>query len=420
MQAAEIVLVILYTMAFSFLIWKLSLFSTFYLPISWIVFLFILKIATGIIYGFMHRYLYEGGDTISYFNESKILLSALPDHPGHFLRLALWYTVKPPPADLASYESQMIYWNVVNSYFMVRLNALMNLASFNHYYVNVVIYSFLTLIGTLYLFKWLHDHVTPKKLILLFFLFIFPSVAFWSAGLHKDGLSIAALGLILFHFQKIVQEIKWKNIIAFIFGCWLLLMVRNYLLLLLIPCLTAYALAVRFPRNSVVIFSSTFFVFYFLILQLDKIFPPLNLLSRMTGQQQEFLIDRSSVTLPVQLLDGTFQSFFYAIPTALSNCLAHPSILKNNVLYHLPFAIDNLLLFLLLAIAFIFPVKKNLLTNGLLFCIFISLSIFLFAGSIVPNLGALVRYKMPGMLFLAVGLISRIDTSKIKWRLKMK
>ncbi|HUM46922.1 MAG TPA: hypothetical protein PLD84_08340, partial [Chitinophagales bacterium] len=55
-----------------------------------------------------------------------------------------------------------------------------------------------------------------------------------------------------------------------------------------------------------------------------------------------------------------------------------------------------------------------------LFCMFFAASVFIFTGTIVPNIGALVRYKMPGTLFLAVGLISRIDTSKIKWRLKMK
>lgn len=149
-------------------------------------------------YGLLHLQLYDGGDTISYFNESKILLSALPEHVVQFLRLTLWYTVKPPPPDLASYESQMIYWNVMSSYFMVRMNALMNLVSFNHYFVNVTIYNFLTLTGMLYLFRWLHDYVVREKYILIFVLFLFPSVAFWSSGIHKDGLSIAALGLILF------------------------------------------------------------------------------------------------------------------------------------------------------------------------------------------------------------------------------
>ncbi|MEO6166894.1 MAG: hypothetical protein ABIO46_02680 [Chitinophagales bacterium] len=361
----------------------------------------------------MHQYLYKGGDTISYFNESKILMSALPGHPEDFLRLTLGYTVKPPPADLAAYESQMIYWNVVNSYFMVRLNALMNLISFNHYFVNVVIYNFLTLIGTLYLFKWFFDNVTPQKTILIFFLFFFPSVAFWAAGLHKDGLSIAAIGLILFHFQKILQEIKWKYVVALFFGCWLLLMVRNYLLLLLIPCLLAYAFTIRFPKNGIVIFAITFLGFYFLIFKLDNFFPVLNLLSRMTEQQQEFLISKSAVTLPVYFLDGTFTSFSFAIPTALSNCLIHPFILKINSLYHLPFAIDNLLLFLLFIACFIFPANKGL-RPGLILCIFVSISIFLFAGSIVPNLGALVRYKMPGMLFLAVAIVSMIDSTKTK------
>ncbi|MBK9732213.1 MAG: hypothetical protein IPO83_13190 [Chitinophagaceae bacterium] len=414
MQAEEIFLILIYVFIFSLLIRKLSFFQRFHLPISWIIVIFLIKSLTGILYGLLHLQLYDGGDTISYFNESKILLSALPEHVGQFLRLTLWYTVKPPPPDLASYESQMIYWNVMSSYFMVRMNALMNLVSFNHYFVNVTIYNFLTLTGMLYLFRWLHDYVVREKYILIFVLFLFPSVAFWSSGIHKDGLSIAALGLILFHFQQLLTKITWQRIAVFIFGCWLLLMVRNYLLLLLIPCLAGYALSAKFSQHKALSFIISFLAFYMLLLFGGEFFSTINLLTKMSQQQQEFLHIPYSENISFRLLDGTFISLIKAMPVGIKNCLMLPFLFTINSVYQLPFALDNLLLICLIVTTVFFYDSGKIQSATFIFCMLFSFSIFIFAGSIVPNLGALVRYKMPGILFLIVALISILDIGRIK------
>jgi len=419
MGAAEIILVICYTSAGCWIILKHPFFNQFKLPAMLVAGVFLLKVLTGIAYGLLHMQWYSGGDTFSYFNESKILLSALPDHPGHFFRLTFWYTVKPPPADLATYESQMIYWNVMNSYFMTRLNALMNLMSFSHYYVNVVIFNFITLTGILYLFRWLYEFVISNKYILLFLLFIFPSVAFWSSGIHKDGLALASIGIILFSFQKLLLAIRWKTVFFFLFGCWLLLMVRNYLLLLLLPCVVAYGLSAKFPKRSVLFSIAAACSCYAAILFLYLLFPTMNLAVKMMQQQQEFLTIPAAVTLPVYTLDGTPHSLLFAIPYALSNCLLLPSIFEMKVLYQIPFAADNLLLFLLFVSSILIRKKRDKPVTAFTFCLMFAFAVFLFTGSVVPNLGALLRYKLPGILFLSASLAGMIDFEKIRRWLQM-
>lgn len=414
MTAGEIILVIIYTAALYGFILRLPFFRQFSLPVHGIALLFLLKVLTGIAYGLLHAHLYSGGDTFSYFNESKILLSALPDHPGHFFRLTFWYTIKPPPADLASYESQMIYWNIVNSYFMVRLNTVMNLVSFTHYYVNVVIYNFLTLIGILFLYRWLFEQVIHNKGQLVFLMFFFPSVAFWSSRMHKDGIALAALGLILYNFQKLLGERKWLNIFLFLFGTWLLLMVRNYLLLLLLPCLVAYFLSHKYLKYMLVLSLLVLMGFYLALFNMHRVFPAFNLARSMSQQQSEFAAISSAVTLPMhRLSENNPSSLLAAMPLALTNCLLHPQIFKPGSLYHLPFAMDNVLA-LLLMILILFAYRKTSHAAPIIFCLLFAVSVFLFTGSVVPNLGALLRYKMPAMLFLMAALFSMTDFSKIK------
>lgn len=450
LSSGEFFFVFIYCLLFILLILKATCFKKFGIPVIWIAVIFLIKIFLGISYGLIHFNLYQGGDTFGYFNDSKIVLSSLPEQPWKYLQLVFGITQRPPDPAIAEYAYKMNYSTDMSSYFIVRVHSILNLFTYCHYYANVVIYNFFTMAGQLLLYKFFVLHMPDKKKVLLILLFIFPSVSFWCSGMHKDGIAIAALGLILFHSRVIFNQLsgqhtlkghfpvpeitnepvrenysvgkKLLHLLLLCTGIWLLLVVRNYLLMLVIPCLISYYFSLYTSRRSVLKYVGVIFLFYLIAFQLKLLSPAWNILNQMALKQQEFLTageGKTDIELPILLPETP--SLINHIPEALFNCLFLPSLLTISSPLQITSSIDNLIL-LFLFIGLLLTAKWGLKepVSLFLFCMFFAASVFIFTGTIVPNIGALVRYKMPGTLFLAVGLISRIDTSKIKWRLKMK
>ena len=79
--------------------------------------------------------------------------------------------------------------------------------------------------------------------------------------------------------------------------------------------------------------------------------------------------------------------------------------------------LENILLLSLLMLAlFHLKIKDQIQMNLFLFCISFSMLLLLLIGLSTPVLGALVRYKIPALPFLYVGLLLLIDPNKLKER----
>lgn len=421
LSTGEISFTLFYFLLCSAIILRFSFFKGFILSVKWIAAIFLFKILTGIVYGLIHYYYYQGGDTFAYFQDAQIVRKSLADDPFIFLKLLFGINTRPPDADIITYARAMSYWNDMGSYFIIRFHTLAGLITFNHYYANVVIYNFLTLIGILYLFRFICSFLPGKKYWIAAALFIFPAVVFWSSGIHKDGISLAAIGIILYFSSKLAtgnfsitanknNSSGWKESIFLLVGIWLLFVVRNYLLMLLAPCLVAFTWVCKFPKYGLLKFLSVFIIFYFILFNLKFINPSLDLLGEMSRQQLEFSqlhIGNTNTELP--LLDSKFSNLLRIIPEALFNCLLHPFFWEISSPLQLSSAADNLLVLLLVVLTFFFLKEKHEKENALfLFSVFFAFSVFIFVGSIVPNIGALVRYKMPGVLFLVLACFSMV------------
>ncbi|MBA3649211.1 MAG: hypothetical protein H0W62_11790 [Chitinophagales bacterium] len=415
MSLEEIFLIIFYSGLLSFLILRLKFFNRFHLNRTLLVALFLIRVLTGIFYGWIHIYCYKGGDTLVYFNDSLIAVKAFSVDPLIFFKLLFGINHRPANPLIFPYAHAMESWTDMSSYFIVRLNILLDVLSFNHYYVNVLIYDFFTFTGLLYLYRFFADLLPDKKMFLLFVIFIFPSVAFWSAGLHKDGISMAAIGLILFHAQKLTKQINYRILFGLLLGCILLMVVRDYLLFLLIPAVLLFIISKSHIKFSFVKAMLAFFCFYFLLFNLKIFFPNLDFLKSMEKQQVEFLhIIPKDKILDFGILNGSFLNLVHAFPIALKNCFLIPPVNNISSALQIPFALDNWILLLLIPVSLLLLKKRDQIDwSVILFCLLFSLSIFWLVGSIVPNLGALVRYKMPGMCFFFIALISIAEPNKL-------
>jgi hypothetical protein len=124
--------------------------------------LFLLKVAAGTALWWVYTYHYTDrstADIYKYFDDGNVLFSALPAHPGDYLRMLLGIGNDTPHFNEAYYavmnnwhrQYDTGYYN--DAHTMIRFSALVRLFSFGVYHVHTVFASFLSLIGLVALYK---------------------------------------------------------------------------------------------------------------------------------------------------------------------------------------------------------------------------------------------------------------------------
>jgi len=123
-------------------------------------------------------------------------------------------------------------------------------------------------------------------------------------------------------------------------------------------------------------------------------------------------IPRSGSLIKIQRLEPNAWSFLKNSPVALFNTIMRPHILEaRSPLLILP-ALENFMFALIFIIALFF-IKRNIPHLQMAFlCLSFVLILFTITGLITPVLGAIVRYKVPGLPFLFIGLLFMIDEER--------
>jgi hypothetical protein len=438
-NAIEVLQVFLYAGLFAALILHLRFFRKFFVDTRLIAAVFLLKVAVGVIYTLIYRYYYKGGDSLEYFESSKLITRLFIEQDYRtFLRLTFGINTRPPDPDIKEIAFALSYWNDMSAYFLIRFHALASILSFGNFFVHIVFFNWLTMIGLLYLFRFFYEQLKAKKPLVFAAVFFVPSVLFWSSGIHKDGFSMAALGLILFSASKLFvfrrknepggvlndsgRKHNLSNGLLFITGCWLLIIERNYWMMLLAPSLVSWIWTANQPRLKWLKFAGVHTVYYAVTCNLDGILPQWDFLNLLTLKQRDFMSVASgsgAEMVYVHPLDGTIGSVISAIPTAIYNCLLQPHFFRIGSIMQILVAIENMLVLFSLIIAAVFIVKRagDPERSLILLCLFFSFSIFAVVGITVPILGALVRYKIPGLVFLLIVAVTLVNHQRIFERL---
>ena len=116
-------------------------------------------------------------------------------------------------------------------------------------------------------------------------------------------------------------------------------------------------------------------------------------------------IEPSITSLIIAIPMGAINGFFRPFPTNINNLLQLFPLIENMLLY-------SMVLYLLFKILFL-KIKinqdvKNVLWNSLFFIIML----FIITGLSTPVVGALVRYKVPGLIFLIIVINLMYDQFK--------
>lgn len=410
--ATELLVACAYLAVCVVMLLRLPFFRAFGLPVTFLVAAFLLRCITGAIAFWMHLRLYGGGDALDYFTASQVVFGLLEQgRPDLYLRMVFGPNTVPPPEALKPYAFAVDFWNDNGAYLLIRFHALVRLIGFGAISAHIVWYNFLCLIGLLCFFKSLIGQLPDARRFLQLIFFAFPSVVFWTSNLLKEGAALAALGVVLYHGLRPVQEIRWKNLLPLVVGCGLLLLLRDFWLLLMLPAWLAWQWVAVAPRHVAVKYAAVVSATFLFSMGLYRLWLDEDPLILLQQKQEEFLrLQADSRIGAIPKLEGNWVSVFLQLPLAIGNSLMQPTpIQKFEIQYVLAFA-DNVLVLGILVCSllwFLYCHKQHRAHWNLFwFCLTFSLLLLLLIGYTVPIAGAMVRYKTAATVFLLLAAAS--------------
>ena len=303
---------------------------------------------------------------------------------------------------------------------LIKINAILNIIGLKNYFFNSITFILMAFIGEFLIFKSLTVKFKFKNPKILFWsLLLFPSIFLWSSGILKEPLIILSFGLILNSLT--FKRKRWMNISSFIIAALIIFKVKFYIFICFFPALISYIISnkTKFkPPRIVFTICAIISVIIFTMGKMNNSYNPLKILSQ---KQNDFItlselfdtgsaykitpIEPSITSLIIAIPMGAINGFFRPFPTNINNLLQLFPLIENMLLY-------SMVLYLLFKILFlkieINQDVKNVLWNSLFFIIML----FIITGLSTPVVGALVRYKVPGLIFLIIVINLMYDQFK--------
>ncbi|MEI6123126.1 MAG: hypothetical protein WCQ95_05795 [Bacteroidota bacterium] len=423
----ELLLTLLYTLLFLFLIYKLPFFTLAGFSKRSLLLVYLLKVAAGLFMYALYTYYYTDrntADIFKYFDDSKIMYDALWHHPVDYLKMMTGLGNDTPHFDV--YYKQMNNWyrvfesNLYNdSHTIIRFNALLRLFSFGYFNVHTVVMCFLSLTGLVALYKFFAAYLANKKYELFFAVFLIPSVVFWGSGVLKESILLFGMGTILYNLGAMLQgKMRVRNLLWFLLALLLLVYTKYYIFIIWLPLLLSFVWC-HFTGNRrcglkyLVVVAGCVLV----ALNLHYVLPNYNVMQLLAMKQHDF------IGLAQQMNSGSLLTNIPLQPT-LADMLKHAPLAFYNTLFRpYPFeahsaiilfaAIENLLLLAIILFCLVFACKKPPHQNILYFALLFFVATFVLTGLTTPVVGAMVRYKVPALPFMLLFFLMLADKEKM-------
>ena len=303
---------------------------------------------------------------------------------------------------------------------LIKINAILNIIGLKNYFFNSITFILMAFVGEFLIFKSLIVKFKFKNPKILFWsMLLFPSIFLWSSGILKEPLIILSFGLIV--NSLIVKRTKWMNVSSFIIAALIIFKVKFYIFICFFPALTSYIISEKTkfkPPRIIFTVCAIIAVIIFAMGKMNNSYNPLKILSQKqndfitlselfdTGSAYKIIPIEPSITSLIKAIPmGAINGFFRPFPNNINNLLQLFLLIENMLLY-------LMVLYLLFKILFL-KIKinqdvKNVLWNSLFFIIML----FILTGVSTPVIGALVRYKVPGLLFLIIVINLMYDQFK--------
>jgi|ERR1043165_450833 hypothetical protein len=411
----EVTLTLFFLGVFNFLIYRFKVFQfrSFKPLVS--VFLFNLKFLTGIFIWFVYTFYYpdtKNNDVHKFYRDALVLRDMAGKQPTSFLMMMVGAENDTPMQDA---EAKMNNWHrnfdeapFNENHTIIKLNALLLFVSLKTYFVHILFFCFLSLIGWILLTNAIFSFVDIRNAILTIPVMLLPSVLFWTSGVMKEPLLVLGLGLLLHGTLLLDSKLQNPNasllscLVSIAAGALVILFTKFFVLACFIPAVIAYLL---FPRKEGqqfiwIKYGVVVVLLLAVALNMQRIMPRINLPQMLVNKQTHSIKEaeyfKAGSRVELTPIEPTPLSILKSIPIGIGNTLIRPFVSEAKNVMMLASAIENFIIISFL-IMFISSTnwKKPDNLNLFLFLLTFSFAYFALVGMCTPVLGNLVRYKTP-------------------------
>lgn len=387
---------------------------------------FWIKMFACVLFILYYSYLTVGDSTVLYQNEGNNLYHLILHNSDNFKYI--FKSGKEFDLSLVKTKGNEGYFRDEANFMVIRLDALFSFISFGSYAVINLFFASLAFSGLwkLYLFFY-KQHPKLHRQFAISILY-FPTLAFWSAGLLKDSLCIAAIGWLTYSLYELLYKRRsiLKNCILVFISAYFLVVLKVYILLAYVPFFVLFiilknAQGIRFKflrylfapaliALSVYSFTTILSSYNnelgaYAVEDLTTSISHLNeVLEGRTGREDA--ASNFSLGIPY---DGTFNGLIKIAPVAVATTFFRPFLWEAHKASQLMAAFESLAmmfftLFILIKTG-VFTFFKLVLKDPLImYCFLFSVVFGLFVGASTLNFGTLVRYKIPCLPFYTISL----------------
>ena len=387
-----------------------------------------LRIVGALAVGFLYQFYYQGGDTFAYHTHgSRPLWEAMMESPADGFRL-LFLNGEYGPG-IWKTAHRIWYWNDPQSFFVIRLAAILDLFTFSAYSATAVLFAVIAFAGGWMFFLTFYKLYPDLHRWIAFSVLFVPTVIFWGSGIFKDTITLAALGVATYTFHRVFIESRVKVIsfLLLLFCFWVIFSIKKYILLTFLPALLLWWMATYLSKIGSMMLRLVLAPVTAILAILLSYYA----VSKVGEDDQRYNISRLAETARITAydirygwgarmgegsgytlgeLDGSWQSMLRLAPQAINISLFRPYLweVKNPLM--LLSALEGLSL-LALTLHLIWRVRWKIFTYlqkpDIVFCFVFALVFGFAVGVSTFNFGTLSRYKIPMVPYflLALGII---------------
>ncbi len=400
-----------YFVLFAFIIYKCRFFHVEAISVFWNVLLFLAKVLAAYALYWVYTNTYTNramSDIFKFFDDSEGLYRLFRIAPIDFFKNFFGF------ADDFNYGGKYVDWmnNWLHPYgnrmyndnrMMIRIHTLLRFFSGGNYHVHSVFFAFFSFIGIQFIIKTFKTYIVHHFRWFYLAMFLFPSVIFWGSGCLKESLLIIELGLFIFCFFKIMQQFQWKYLIGILIGITSILFTKFYILIVLIPCMVAFIAAQKWHflaqwKTYLLVFAgllTTGIFISFLHPSLD--FSRL-LISKQHGFVNVAIETQSASIISDEKIEPSWKGIFTFLPQAWYRVVVLPYPWAGKWVERIA-GMENVLLLLFAAFTW-WKGRSYSRSNAYYFALAFVIILYSIIGITVPVVGAMVRYKVPGILLL--------------------
>ncbi len=363
------------------------------------------KLFLGGLYGYIFLHKYNGDDTWRFFFESREQTDLLLHRPQAFFdELLPGYSLQL--AGNKPVTAIFLYIEHFENWFMIKLLGVLNLFSGRNYYIDLMLFDFLTLAGPLLLYKMLYTRYPGKRGMYFLLLFFVPTITFWCSGIRAEAVLLFFSTWAVYQVIRCAENPSFKKLLLIIVAVTGVLLFRAAWVPVFSISLLALYLSLRRSDENPVWFRRLWIagiLLFFLSFLLPAAYRPA---AALVQKQRDYFALTGNTRYALDSLDLHPLSFIRVFPQAVANSSFRPYPWEGKGLLQSLSAAESVLL--ITGIVYFFLSTRRRVRDPLLwFFLFYGVTQIIAAGYLIPFPGALVRYRSIPLLFLLFFLFYR-------------